>query len=46
MPLKEAVTRLKRVANILVQDAKDPTTQARAGEILALVEIIEKESKA
>jgi hypothetical protein len=45
MPLKEAVTRLKRVANILVQDAKDPTTQARAGEILALVEIIEKESE-
>jgi hypothetical protein len=44
MPLKEAVTRLKRVANILLQDAKDPTTQVRAEEILALVRIIEKES--
>lgn len=45
MPLTEALVRLKRVATILAQDAKDPTTQARAGEILALVQIIEKESK-
>jgi hypothetical protein len=46
MPLHEAVIRLKRVAAILAQDTKDPTTHARAQEICALVAIIEKESKA
>lgn len=38
----EALKRLIRVAEILATDSKDPTTKARAEEILALARLLAK----